>query len=82
LLAYRAPQPLPLRQLIPDQLTLPLQSPSGHARVPLVAPGDAVAIGDPLLMAEAGSLEVDLFSPVRATVMSLDSEEGLRLQVR
>jgi hypothetical protein len=82
LLACRAPHPLPLRQLIPDHLTLPCQSPSGHARVPLVAIGDSVAIGDPLLLADADSLEVDLFSPVRATVMSLDLEEGLRLQVR
>ena len=42
----------------------------------LVAPGDRVAVGDPLVRVETDKVEVDVESPVAGTVATLAAEEG------
>ena len=42
----------------------------------LVAPGDRVAVGDPLVRVETDKVEVDVESPVAGTVATPAAEEG------
>lgn len=42
----------------------------------LVAPGDRVAVGDPLVRVETDKVEVDVESPVAGVVASLAAGEG------
>jgi cobalamin reductase len=77
---YRAP--LAGKTVLPDQITLSLRSPSGGARVPAVAGGEAVAAGDVVALAAADSRDVDLRSPVAGTVHHVDPDDGVVIQPR
>ena len=73
--------PVP-RNCIPDQITLGPCGPGGGARVPLVAAGDRVDLGDRVALAAAGSGEVDCRSPVAGVVLAVDPDDGVTIQPR
>ncbi|HEY5807584.1 MAG TPA: electron transport complex subunit RsxC, partial [Povalibacter sp.] len=57
---------------IPDELVIPLDQHAGDAAIPLVTPGDAVLLGQPI--AQPGSeLSAWLHSPVSGTIAAIES---------
>ena len=77
-----APLPLTPRGAIPDTVTVPPRSPDGGLRVPVVSAGDSVVAGDKVSLAPVDTQEVDCLAPVAGTVVAVDEDDGVVIQIR
>ncbi len=70
------------RGAIPETITVPPRSPAGGLRVPVVSAGDSVAPGDKVSLAPVDTDEVDCLAPVAGTVVAVDEDDGVVIEIR
>jgi Na+-translocating ferredoxin:NAD+ oxidoreductase RnfC subunit len=77
-LASHALPALPARPMLPAEIHLPLTSPGGLPRIPVVEPGQRVAPGTALTRGEATA---SLRATMSGRVLSIDPDDGIRIEV-